>query len=209
MVVENSPVHSSKSNGVIERAVQTVQGMVRTMRSALEEKWGVELPIDHPIWPWLVEYAAFLLTRGEVGKDGKTAYERSRGKEAKIQGFEFGEGVLWKRRREGGPLGKLSCMWEDGVFLGVKGTTGELMVGNKEGVWRTRSIRRKPIGDRWSRSNIDHIVSVPWQPNFEKSGDLEDLGGGVRVMDKEYRERIRQDENAHEPVPGNVFIIKN
>ena len=103
MVVENSPVHSSKSNGVIERAVQTVQGMVRTLRSALEEKWGVELPIEHPVWPWLVEYAAFLLTRGEVGKDGKTAYERSRGKEAKIQGFEFGEGVLWKRRREGGP----------------------------------------------------------------------------------------------------------
>ena len=40
MVVESSPVHSSKSNGLIERAVQTVQGMVRTMRSALEEKWG-------------------------------------------------------------------------------------------------------------------------------------------------------------------------
>ena len=37
MVVENSPVHSSKSNGVTERAVQTIQGMVRTMRSALEE----------------------------------------------------------------------------------------------------------------------------------------------------------------------------
>ena len=91
MVVENSPVHSSKSNGVIERAVQTVQSMVRTMRSALEEKWGVELPIEHPVWPWLVEYAAFLLTRGEVGKDGKTAYERSRGKEANIQGFEFGK----------------------------------------------------------------------------------------------------------------------
>ena len=90
------------------------------------------MPIEHPVWPWLVDYAAFLLTRGEVGKDGKTAYERSRGKEAKLQGFEFGEGVLWKRRWEGGPLGKLSCMWEDGVFLGVKGTTGELMVGNKE-----------------------------------------------------------------------------
>ena len=111
-----------------------------------------------------------------VGKDGKTAYERSRGKEAKLQGFEFGEGVLWKRRREGGPLGKLACMWEDGVFLGVKGTTGELMVGTKQGMWRTRSIRRKPIADRWSRSNIDHIVGVPWLPNPGEGGDAEDLG---------------------------------
>ena len=42
--VENSPVHSSKSNGVIERGVQSIQGMVRTLKSGLEEKWGVELP---------------------------------------------------------------------------------------------------------------------------------------------------------------------
>ena len=83
------------------------------------------------------------------------------------------------------------------------------MVGTKEGVWRTRSIRRKPIGDRWSRINIDHIVGVPWLPNSGKGGDLEDLGGGVRVMDKEYRERIRQDENAHEAVPRSVFITKD
>eukprot|EP00974_Lingulodinium_polyedra_P038888 3725751-Lingulodinium_polyedra.AAC.1 len=45
--MENSPVYSSKSNGVIERGVQTVQGMVRTLRSALEEKWQVELDVEH------------------------------------------------------------------------------------------------------------------------------------------------------------------
>ena len=83
------------------------------------------------------------------------------------------------------------------------------MVGTKQGVWRTRSVRRKPIGDRWSRSNIDHIVGVPWLPNPGEGGDLEDVGGGVRVMDKDYRERIRQDENAHEAVPRSVFITKD
>ena len=41
--------------------------------------------------------------------------------------MEFGDAVLWKRLREGGPLGKLSCMWEDGIFLGVKATTGEII----------------------------------------------------------------------------------
>ena len=50
MAMEHSPVHSSKSNGVVERAVQSVQGMVRTMRSALEEKWGVKLEVDHAVW---------------------------------------------------------------------------------------------------------------------------------------------------------------
>ena len=68
-----------------------------------------------------------------------------------MKGFEFGEAVMWKRRREGGPLGKLSCMWEDGVYLGVKGVTGELLVGNAGGVWLTRTARRKPEEERWDR----------------------------------------------------------
>ena len=54
------------------------------------------------------------MTRCKVTEDGKTAYERIKGKVAKIEGLEFGEGLLWKRIREGGPLGKLTCMWEDG-----------------------------------------------------------------------------------------------
>ena len=36
--VEMSPAYSSASNGVVERGVQTVQGQVRVLRSAVEEK---------------------------------------------------------------------------------------------------------------------------------------------------------------------------
>ena len=96
MVIENSPVHSSKSNGIIERAIQTVQGMIRTIRSSIEDKWEVKIKTSHPIWPWIAEHAAFLLSRFEVGRDGKTAYERVKGKAAKVQGMSFAEGVLWK-----------------------------------------------------------------------------------------------------------------
>jgi hypothetical protein len=42
LVVENTPEHSSKSSGYIERSVQGVQGMIRTWRSNLAEKWGGE-----------------------------------------------------------------------------------------------------------------------------------------------------------------------
>lgn len=51
--VEMSPAYSSASNGVVERGVQTVQGQVRVLRSAVEEKWGVKLETAHSIWPWL------------------------------------------------------------------------------------------------------------------------------------------------------------
>ena len=34
----------------------------------------------------------------------------------------------------GGPLGKLTCMWEDAVYLGINSTTGEGHHGEQE--WR-------------------------------------------------------------------------
>ena len=45
---------------------------------------------------WLIEYASVLLKRFEVARDGKTAYERLRGKKAKLLGPESGEIVQWK-----------------------------------------------------------------------------------------------------------------
>ncbi len=163
MVVENSPAYSSASNGVVERGVQSVQGMVRTLRSATEEKLGVSLVPGHAIWAWLVEHAAFLLNRGEVGHDGKTAYERCKGTRGRMPGLVFAEKVLWKRRPVGGALGKLSCLWEDGIFLGIKATSGEYIVGTARGIKRTRTIARRPEEERWSADCLSYVGGVPWR----------------------------------------------
>ena len=180
--------------------------MIRTWRSTLEEKWGVRLGAEHVVWPWLVEMVGWLMSRAEVGADGKTGYERSKGKVAKIPGIEFGEGVLWKRRREGGPLGKLTCMWDDGIYLGMKGGTGEIIVGGRKGVWRTRTVRRKTTEERWSRENLELIGGVPWKMTEEKAGDGEELKTEVTVMDKDYQERVRDGEE--EAVPRKVYISR-
>ena len=167
------PVGSSKSNGIVERAIQSVQGMIRTIRSDIEGRWGVKIDATHSIWPWIAEHAGFLLMRFEVGRDGKTAYERLKGKSAKVQGMAFAEGILWKRKRAGGPLGKLTCMWEDGIYLGVKATTAEVIVGNRNGVWLTR------------------VVAVPWRKNEDDPKmDGERLKSEVIVMDKEFKEKL-------------------
>ena len=162
-ISENSPTYSHQSNGIVERGVQSVEGMIRTLRSALEERMGEVLVITDAIWPWLVEYASYLLNRREVSHDGKTAYERLKGKTAKVIGVEFGETVMWKRRPIGGPLGKLSIMWEEGVFLGIKGTTSEIIIGAGKGIYRTRSIKRKPEEEKWNWENIrGGAFGVPW-----------------------------------------------
>ena len=76
------------------------------------------VPYKHPVTAWLAEYAAVLINMCEVGKDGRTAYERSTGKTAKLNGIEFGEKVLLRRTPIGSRMATMTCLWVDGVSLG-------------------------------------------------------------------------------------------
>ena len=64
LTLEESPKGDShgQSNGTAENAVQRVQGQVRTMKYALEQSAGGELPKDSVIFPWVIEYAGVLHT---------------------------------------------------------------------------------------------------------------------------------------------------
>ena len=171
-IIEQSPVGSSQSNGIVERAIQSYEGLLRTLRGNLEERWDAVIPDGHAVWSWMSEYCAFLLNRFEVSADGKTAYERMKGKKAKQQGLEFAEGVLFKKKRVNQP--KSESVWEDGVYLGVRGVSGELIIGTKEGVWKTRTVQRKPKEHRWCQSNVEMIGGVPWNTNGHTGDDEPD-----------------------------------
>ena len=95
--------------------------------------------MTHSVRPWIAAQAGILVKRSEVGRDGKTAYERLKGNSAKVQGLSFAKGILWKRRRAGSPLGLLYCMWEDDVYLGSEATTGDVIVSGQNGVWFPRN----------------------------------------------------------------------
>ena len=158
-IVEQSPVGSSGSNGMVERAILSVEQQVRVLKDALECRWGLKIPAAHRVVPWLMEYAAVLLNRCEVGRDGRTSYERMKGKQAKIMGTEFGEAILWKRKPAGGAMAKFTCLWDDGVFLGVRAGSGEFIVGDKRGYGeqgRSSENRRRTGGHKklwnWSEA---------------------------------------------------------
>ena len=68
---EFSPVGSSASNGVAERGVQTIEGQIRVLKDALESRVGTVIPSNHNILAWLIEFAATVVNRYEVGRDGK------------------------------------------------------------------------------------------------------------------------------------------
>ena len=99
-----------------------------------------------------------MTSRADVGADGKTGYERCKERHARLSRMEFWEAVLWKRQREGGPLGKLSCVWEDGIYLGVKETTDEKIVGE----------RRQKKEERWGPKMLELVGGVPWRTDSRR-----------------------------------------
>ena len=163
-VPEHSPVRSSGLNGVFERAVKEVEMRVRCLKSALDERVNGDIAATSPILPWLVEYASVLINRYLVGHDGKTAYERSKGKTSKVLGYEFGEVVHFRRTPLPGRLDKLDSLWCLGVYVGYRAVTGEFMVVSDEGAYKTRSLKRVPVEERWQREAIEKIKYTPWKP---------------------------------------------
>ena len=85
IMLEESPAYDSKSNGEVERAIQTVQGQVRTMKSALESRLSKRVDMNHPSLPWMVQHAGSLISRYLRGEDGSTAYRRLRGRDSTVQ----------------------------------------------------------------------------------------------------------------------------
>mgnify|MGYP001254926542 CR=1 FL=1 len=147
-IVEESPVKSSGSNGKVERGALTVEGHIRVMKSAFEGRIKRKVDAERRVVTFMAEYAAYLINRLEVGKDGKTGYERSKGKKAKVLGIEFGEKLPWKKRTKD-KMEKINTRWEYGIFVGVRRRSGEVWLATKDGVVRARSVRRIPIGERW------------------------------------------------------------
>jgi hypothetical protein len=118
-VLENSKVYDSQSNGIAERAVQSVESQVRTLLLALQKGLEVKVPVTREIVTWMVEHAADLLNKFLVGPDGRTAFERLKGTKYRGETVEFGRKILYKIpcKPDGGLMTE---RWVTGIWLGKK-----------------------------------------------------------------------------------------
>ena len=55
---EHPNTYDPAANGEIEATVKQVTGILRTNELDLERRIEREIPLDHPVMTWLVEYAA-------------------------------------------------------------------------------------------------------------------------------------------------------
>ena len=71
VIPEESCAYDSRSNGRIESAINRVQGIVRSLKHALESRVGTKIKSDHECLPWLIRHAGFLRSRFKVDDTGK------------------------------------------------------------------------------------------------------------------------------------------
>lgn len=201
--IEHSPTGESQSNGTAERGIGIIEGVIRTMKDALESRIGTTIPATCKALTWLVEHAAYLYSRCCVGKDGRTPFERWKGRRCKRPLCEFGERILYMPLKAARG-GKLDARFAYGTFVGVMANTGEFIVSTDRGAVRARTVRRVPESDRWRREDILNIVGTPWAP---EGGDAE-LPIAIRIGDPKFPAERPPVEPEFELRPRRTYIRK-
>ena len=111
-----------------------------------------------------------MCSRYLVGKDGKTTYERRRGRQCRIPVVCFGE-YVWYRELSAGPSkNNFETAWKEGVWLGHSRQSNEAIIGVEEGVVRAFAIRRKPDEERWNEIAIRNAKGTPQRPDPKLPG---------------------------------------
>ena len=117
---------------------------MKTILSSLESRWGVRVARDHPVYPWVFEWAADLMTRyAHVGVLGKTAVLLICGSKSSRNIAQFVEKILYKPLKlSGHHRGNMEDTFLDGIFLGMRLRSDEILIGTARRVIMTRTLRR-------------------------------------------------------------------
>ena len=153
---EHPPPYDPKANGAVEAAVKSVKGLCRTMLYGLQLRIARKIPPTHPIIAWMVTHAAAVLRWRNKGRDGRTPYERTRGRPFTTRLVEFGEFVKFKVRNNGEPS-NLEARWKHGVFIGMCMQTGQYSMFYDNKVVYARSIARMPDSNKWKHDKIEEV----------------------------------------------------
>ena len=112
-MVEASPVGDSKSNGVAERAIQSMEKLITVHKLLIETRISEKLSVGHPLFAW---FCADLHNKFQIGSDGTTAYQRLKGKHSSQVMVEFGMAGMFRvcGKVQGSSMGD---RWFHGIFL--------------------------------------------------------------------------------------------
>ena len=199
---ETPPTGESQAHGSAEENGRRLRGQIKVFLSQIEERASVKLQATDPILQWLIRWAAMAYSRYKVGEDGRTAYERQKGRRCNLEVVPFGELVRYKQLGETSAERKsLDTTWFEGVWLGHARGSSEALVGTAEGVVRAWTIRRLPEAERWDAESITEMQGTPAQPNPTAPGlhipiainiDQGDGGAPVETQQRKVEQTARR-----------------
>ena len=108
-------------------------------------------------------WAADLMTRyAHVGDYGKTAVQLIRGSKSSRNIAQVGEKILLKPLKlSGHHRGNMEDTFLDGIILGMRLRSDEILVGTTNGVIKTRTLRRRVEEEQWEN---EIAKSTKWEP---------------------------------------------
>ena len=164
IILENSPVGESQANGLVERAIQEIQGHIRAVKFQLEKRIGGKIESSSPIWPWVIDYASKLFRYCHVhGSDKRTTMQRLKGTTEMPEIAQFGEIVMWKPAKTV-QIEKNEEKWRMVIWLGFLEHSGEYIIGTGRGIVKCHAARRLDEVGNFDARKIEDLRGRPWQP---------------------------------------------
>ena len=165
--------------------MQDVIGQVRSLKLALEARIGGSIGDTTAVMDWIVEHAAYVLSRFSVGHDSMTPYERLTGRKWIRAMVELGEVVLDKFASRQLGYGKKKAQKNKlmprsirCVLVGQMLGTGEHVVIKPNGdAARCRTVFGVPPDDRWDAESVLSIRATPRKPTPRRNPCTSGRGG--------------------------------
>ena len=149
---------------------------ISTVRSCLEERIKMRVPVTHCLFGWLMEHAAWLLTTRRRQSDGLTPHQRLRGRAFGTAMLCFGERChykLPKLKHERALERKLGSKWTEALFLGYSRDSNEYLVWSIEdqSLVRANSLQRKPSVGRLSSEELMRVNLRPQDALYRSAAE--------------------------------------
>ena len=129
--------------------------------------------LEMEVMKTLADRASYLICRCLRGTDGKTPLSRQRGYESSSPLLEFGE-QIWAKPMKSGAWRKktsLAARWTGCTWCGISQKTGEhfLILDGGDVMIKARTVKRRPIEDRWSSEAVLEIKASQRRPEVNKT----------------------------------------
>ena len=110
-----------------------------------QEMHDMKIADTHPSRQWCIIYAGQLLVRFQKGgQDGKTSWERRRGRPYNRRLPKFLEPILYLKVAVNKRRNKFEDRWSTGLHLGLVDRSDMTIVGTSGGCIRVNSLKRLP-----------------------------------------------------------------